>query len=379
MKVQYITGSRADFGLMESSLRRIMEHELIDLSLVVTGQHLLKQYGDTVKDIETAEFPIVARIPVNISGSSGVEMGLAFAKEMTGFLKTFVKFRPDLVLVLGDRGEMLAATLAAIHCGICVAHIHGGEVSGTLDESFRHAISKLSHFHFVATEDARVRLVKMGEKQEHIWTVGAPGLVGITQGTSRKSGWLQRKFGVPRAELGVLCVYHPVVQEAAFAGEQFAALLGALNHYDCSGVILRPNSDAGATNIESILEDLPGNTSDRFVVIDHIDRETYLNCLANVDLMIGNSSSGIIESASFGIANVNVGSRQNGRLRNENTVDCLELSSEAIRLSIGEALQNLRDLVKTNVYGDGKTDGRLADLLSQLPISNKTLAKKIAY
>lgn len=381
MKVQYVTGSRADFGLMQRTLDALDATPEIELSLVVTGQHLLDHYGHTIDDIRGSGLSITAAIPVELSGESGAQMGAALAVEMLGFLETFQTTRPDLVLVLGDRGEMLAATLAAVHCGICVGHIHGGEVTGTLDESFRHAISKLSHFHFTATDDARNRLIRMGEREDHIWTIGAPGLVGITDHASHEDGWLQAHFGVPAHEHAVLCVFHPVVQEAAAAGDQVRAILHTLSDKDCSGLILRPNSDAGAAEIDAVLSALErgefGDLHKRFRVLDHLERDTYLKSCANVDLMIGNSSSGIIESASFGIGNLNIGTRQDGRQRNANTLDCPEITTKALTLAFDKALKRPRD--QLNVYGDGLTDVKLAHLLTQLPISPEVLAKQNTY
>lgn len=377
MKVVYITGSRADFGLMQRSLQCLHHSPNIELGVMVTGQHLLAHYGHTIDDIIAAQLPVIGTIPVEISGKNGVEMGEAFCAEMAGFLTHFQADRPDLVLVLGDRGEMLAASLAAIHCGICVGHIHGGEVTGTLDESLRHAISKLSHFHFVATDDARLRLIRMGEREDHIWVIGAPGLVGIAEGAVHEAGWLQNHFGIAAAKYAVMCVFHPVVQEAKQAGQQMSALLSVLEGKDCSGVLLRPNSDAGAAEIDAVLDNLAPEMARRFVVLDHLERSAYLKTLANVDLLIGNSSSGIIESASFGIANVNIGSRQEGRLRNANTVDCLNIDQAAIASAFDQALALPRSRV--NIYGDGQADQRLVQLLSHLPISPAVLAKKNTY
>lgn len=381
MKLHYVTGSRADFGLMMATLQALNSAPGISLSLVVTGQHLLRHYGHTIDDILATDLKVAAEIPVALSGESGAQMGAAFVTEMQGFLEAFQKDRPDLVLVLGDRGEMLAATLAAVHCGICVGHIHGGEVTGTLDESLRHAISKLSHFHFTATDDARTRLIRMGEREDHIWTIGAPGLVGITDHAKRETGWLHRQFDLPAARYSTLCVFHPVVQEATAAGDQMRALLEMLARKDCNGLLLRPNSDAGAGEIDEVLGTIGqgafGNLSERFHVLDHLERDTYLKCCANVDIMVGNSSSGIIESASFGMANLNIGSRQDGRLRNGNTVDCMEITPQALSLAFDTAIAVPR--WAENVYGDGQTDKRLVALLPSLPILEKTLAKRNTY
>ncbi|MCP5074561.1 MAG: UDP-N-acetylglucosamine 2-epimerase (hydrolyzing) [Rhodobacteraceae bacterium] len=371
MIVHYVTGSRADFGLMEATLKVISESQKTDLGLVVTGQHLLSDYGYTLLDIQASGLSVVQEIPVALTGADAAEMAVALADELKGFVALWQKQRPDLVLVLGDRGEMLAATLAAVHLGIHVGHIHGGELSGTLDESFRHAISKLAHFHFAVNQDSVERLVAMGENPEHIWDIGAPGLVGITDGVERKVGWLQEQFDVPAAQRQVLLVFHPVVQESDQAANQVTTVVAALHDAGCGGVIMRPNSDAGGAEIDACLDNLGQGAA--FTVLDHLDRGRYLQCLANVDLMVGNSSSGIIESASFGVPCLNIGSRQNGRLRNGNTVDCPDITPAALTDGIRKALA-LRSPFE-NRYGDGKTAERLSDLIETLPLERRILSK----
>src|SRR5690348_10431131 len=180
-KVCYITGTRADFGLIQSTLQHIRKFVTLDLSLVVTGMHLMRGHGLTVAEIERAGLPIAARIEVEEGMPTGALMAKNIARMLVGFVEALEAIRPDLVLVLGDRGEMLAGALAAIHLNILVVHIHGGERSGTVDEPVRHAISKLAHFHFVATDESKERLVRMGEAADRVFVVGAPGLDGLKE------------------------------------------------------------------------------------------------------------------------------------------------------------------------------------------------------
>lgn len=379
MQIHYVTGSRADFGLMRSVLQHLDKQENLDVSCVVTGQHLLEKYENSRKDVVQSGLRIVRDIPVALSGRDGAEMGQALAHELLGFLECWQHERPDLVLVLGDRGEMLAATLAAVHLGIHVAHVHGGEVSGTLDESFRHAISKLAHFHFTAHVEAAERLRRMGEHTDHIWTIGAPGLVEVTDGTERDPNWLRQRFKLNVTGAAVLVAFHPVVQQAAQAAEQTAQIIQLLLDQDSHGLIMRPNSDAGAELIDQELDrfsDGPENRG-RFRILSHLPRSEYLNCLANCDLIIGNSSSGLIESASFNLPCLNLGDRQNGRLRNANVVDCAEISLKPMRAAYVRA-RGLRPPF-ANAYGDGKTAERLVDILPNLPLTQKALSKINAY
>lgn len=378
MKIQYATGSRADFGLMKNTLKYLHSLPDFDVSVVATGQHFMPKYGSTINEVRTSGLVVASEIPVKLTGDDGFEMGFAFSDELRGFLESFSKNKPDMLLLLGDRGEMLAAAIAAIHCGICIGHLHGGEVSGTIDESFRHAISKLSHFHFVATADAAERLLKMGEHQKHIWEIGAPGLVNITAGIERNSSFLSQKYGVTSKTHSILCVFHPVVQEASKAAVQFNQILELLISQDCSGVILRPNSDAGGSKIEEILSRRSLELANRFAVIDHLPRQDYLTCLASVDLLVGNSSSGIIEAASFLTPNLCIGNRQSARLRSNNTVDCVSFDQVALTTAFNEAISLSRSKI-SNVYGNGKAHLLLADALKTIEISENSLSKQISY
>lgn len=375
MKVHYVTGSRADFGLMLRCLKAIGAHHEHDLGVVVTGQHMMAHYGSTMREVRESGLTVVCEIPVHLRGESGAEMARALAGEISGLVEFWERERPDLVLVLGDRGEMLAATLAAVHLGIFVAHIHGGELSGTLDESIRHAISKLAHFHLVATEDSAERLRRMGEAPHSIQVIGAPGLVGVVDGIEGDRNWLGEWSGLPSSEGVALVNFHPVVQEADKARQQVETLTHAVKLAGLSQIILRPNSDAGGAAIDGYLDSLAGEP--RIRVETHLDRHTYLRALASSDVLIGNSSSGIIESASFGIPYVCVGSRQDGRVRNKNTIDVPLVEARKIIDAIGEASRLKGPF--TNLYGDGKTDKHLLKALSGLELDPVLLKKRNAY
>lgn len=375
MKIDYVTGSRADFGLMRACLEAIQRQAHHDLGIIVTGQHMLVRYGNTLQDIRDSGLKVRAEIPVHLSGADGAEMGRALAAELVGFIQAWQVSAPDLVIVLGDRGEMLAATLAAIHLGIFVAHIHGGELSGTIDESFRHSISKLAHFHLVSSEDAAQRLRKMGEMPGAIYVIGAPGLVGIADGVQRDRQWFFRRFGFSPEQRTALVLFHPVVQEAASAGVQVRALVSTLADLGLCQVLLRPNSDAGGQAIDAYLDTVAGSSTIR--VERHLDRASYLKALASCDVLVGNSSSGIIESASFGIPCINIGTRQQGRLRNRNTFDVPDSSKGALEMAVRQAQAFTGPF--DNLYGSGDADRRLLAVLDQLCLDKVILAKRNAY
>lgn len=373
--ILYPTGTRADFGLMRHTLERIHQCPNLKLSVLVTGAHLDPRYGETVKEIEAAGLPIGARIPVGLDTDDGATMARAIATELEGIVAALEQERPDLVLLLGDRGEMLAAALAAMHLNIPIAHIHGGERSGTVDEPIRHAISKLAHYHFAATEGARERLIRMGEAVDRIFVTGAPGIDGIETLATASREDLCRENGLRSDQPVALVVFHPVVQRAEEMSAQASDLMRSVID-DCGlqGVVLLPNSDAGRDPIRAVLERFESQRCRLFV---HMPRPQFVSWMRAADVMVGNSSSGIIEAASLGLPVVNVGDRQIGRERSENVID-----SPVDRGQIGAAIK----LVLTggrgqfnNVYGRGATAERIVELLEGLPLDRELLMKTNAY
>jgi GDP/UDP-N,N'-diacetylbacillosamine 2-epimerase (hydrolysing) len=374
-KIVYVSGTRADFGLMESTLQLAANDPKLDVSICVTGMHLSPRFGETVKEIEQSGLPVCGRIPVDIEQTSGASMARAIGGELTGMVDIFMQEQPDLVLVLGDRGEQLAGALAAIHLNIPVIHIHGGERSGTIDEPVRHAISKLAHYHFVATEGSRERLIRMGEQEEHIFVTGAPGLDGLTDLAQRSRQELCREHQLDTDQPVALVVYHPVVQEESNLEKYTQALMEALLESSLQMVWLLPNADAGGNRIRNTLQ--PYRSQPGLQLLVHLPRIDFISWMACADVMVGNSSSGIIEAASFGLPVVNVGSRQNGRERSGNVHD-VPAERSAISQALAEAIKTGINPIK-NVYGDGQTGKRIVNLLATLPLTADLLRKSNSY
>lgn len=374
-RIAYVSGTRADFGLMARTLAAIAASDRLALGVAVTGMHLSPKYGHTVCEIEASELSIIARIPTPVEETTGAAMARGIAASLAGLVDAFERWRPDTVVVLGDRGEMLAGALAAIHLNMPVVHIHGGERSGTIDEPVRHAISKLAHYHFVATDGARERLIRMGERPEHVFTTGAPGLDAIAPepGVSRAS--LCAEIGLDRERPIVLSVFHPVLQEASDAGAQASAVLRGALEAGLQVVALMPNADAGGDAVRAALE---GFTAARAVrLLTHMPRARFLSWMAFADVLLGNSSAGIIEAASLGLPVVNVGTRQQLRERSGNVVD-VPAEVDAIAAALGPLVAAPRRQW-TNVYGDGQAAGRIVRLLAELPLGPNLLAKCNAY
>jgi len=374
-RICYVSGTRADFGLMQSTLRAIAAEPGLTLDVVVTGMHLSPRFGTTVDEIVASGLHVAARIPVAIEESTGAAMARNLAATLDGCVDAFERLRPDVVLLLGDRGEMLAGALAAIHLNIPIAHIHGGERSGTVDEPVRHAISKLAHFHFVSSEDARARLVRMGERAEHVFVSGAPGLDGLVELAAFGRDELCAGAGFdPAAPLGLM-VYHPVLQEAAEAEDQARALVEACLSRQLQLMAVMPNSDAGNAGVRRVLDACADHP--RVRVRTHLPRREFVSWMAACDLMVGNSSSGIIEAASFGTPVVNVGIRQNLRERNANVMDVAARRDELVA-GVERALAHGRYTLH-NVYGDGQTGQRIVAWLLAADLSAGLLLKANTY
>lgn len=374
-RVCYVTGSRADFGLIEASLRRADADPRLDVSICVTGQHLVPEFGNTIRDIEASGLRICARVPVPLDGSTGATMARAIGREVIGLVDALEAEKPDVVMVLGDRGEMLAGAIAAIHLNIPVVHLHGGERSGTIDEPVRHAISKLAHYHFVTTAGARERLIRMGEAADHVAVTGAPGLDDIVQGTRLGRETLCSEIGLQADRPLALVLFHPVLQEAYDAGPQMDALLSAVLDAGYQALCIAPNSDAGGRHVRESIERRLEHRDVRLV--QHLGRERYLSWMAAADVMVGNSSSGIIEAATLGLRVINVGSRQQLRERSANVID-VEPTAQSIRTGI-ERLPQLGTGPWPNVYGDGRASERIVSLLATIGLQAPILHKQNVY
>lgn len=379
-KVAVITGTRADYGILYPVLKAIDSSENLKLQLIVCGMHLCPDFGMTIKEIEKDGFEISDKFETVFSSDTGSSMAKTIGLSIMYITQSFERLKPDIVLVLGDRGEMLAAAIAACYMNIPVAHIHGGEVSGTVDESIRHAITKLSHIHFPATEDSRDRIIKMGEKKENVFVVGAPGLDVIKNTKYMSREEFLNEFGLKDDKI-ILMTQHPVTTEIDDVDFQIKATLDAIVSIGKQTVITYPNSDSGGRIIIRRIEEYRQKYS--FIkVYKNLSQYDYLNLLNNADVMVGNSSSGIIEAASFKLPVVNIGTRQNGRLRGINVMDAA-YSREAIINAINKSLYDddyIKGLDKCiNPYGDGNASGRIVEILNDIKIDRNLIQKKITY
>lgn len=369
--IVYVSGTRADFGLMETTLKTINDCPALELSIVVTGMHLDPAYGHTVDEIVATGLRVASMVEVQHGAPSGGLMAQNLGRMLIGFVDTFALAKPDLVLLLGDRGEMLAAAIAALHLNIPIAHIHGGERSGTVDEPVRHAVSKLSHLHLVATTQSRERLIRMGEEPDNVLVVGAPGLDGLEELANASKADLFRQYGLDPGRRLALLLYHPVLQEIASA-ESTREIINALLQADMQILALRPNSDAGSAEILAVLDEAA--REDQLTLVTHLRRTAFVSFLRHADLLIGNSSSGIIEAATFGTPVINIGNRQHLRERNDNVID-VPAETQEILLAVEAALAGGRFESRNN-YGDGRAAERIIKVLRSVDLTSPKLMMK---
>lgn len=365
-KICVVTGSRAEYGLLSWLMREIAADPELDLQVVATGMHLSPEFGLTYRVIEEDGFSIDARVEMLLSSDTPVGIAKSVGLGVIGFADALERLRPDILVLLGDRYEILAAAQAALVARIPVAHIGGGDTTeGAFDEAIRHAITKMAHLHFVTNELSARRVRQLGENPAHVHNVGSPGLDQIRRLTLLTRQELEGALGFGFRERNLLITFHPVTLDREPADAQFRELLTALDSLgDGVGLIFtKPNADTdGRVLIDMIEGYVAGRSNAR--AYTSLGQLRYLSAMAQVDAVVGNSSSGLYEAPSFGKPTVNIGDRQKGRLQAASVINC-PASAPDIARAIGEALA--RDCAGTvNPYGDGDSSGRILRILKEV-------------
>src|SRR6266568_2807977 len=375
-KVVAITGTRADYGLMRPVYRAITASETLKLELIVTGMHLLPEFCSSYSEVENDGFCPFHRVSMVLGEDSGKAMAQSLGLALIGIAPVMEAIKPDIVLLQGDRGEMLAGAIAAAHLNIPIVHMSGGDYSGTIDDSIRNAISKFSHFHLTTCKLSTERLMAMGENQARIVEVGEPGLDVIRHMSFVSPEELAAELGFDTSKPVILAAQHPVTTEAEQAPRQIRETLEALANLGMQVVFTYPNSDAGGRDMVKVLESY--RNRDFIRIIPHLGSQKFLSLMKIAALMVGNSSSGILEAASFRLPAINIGTRQHGRLRSENVID-VGCDNEEILGAINYVLSNdgYRKVLKDcrNPYGDGTAAPRTVDILRRLKLKQALLEK----
>ena len=374
--IAVVTSSRADYSHLYWPLHDLARHPDVDLKLIVLGAHLAPQFGETVKEIEKDGFPIAARLECLLSSDTDVGMAKTLGVAVLALADLLGQMRPDLLLLIADRYEMLAPASVALTLRIPIAHIEGGEISeGAIDDAVRNALTKMSHIHFTSTEGARARVVAMGEEPWRVHRAGAPSLDHLHRSRLLGVTELQERLQVDLQRPTVVVAYHPVtiVRDTT---QEADSLFAALRNVDAQILFCYPNADAGSHALMQRTRDFLATRSDARVYVN-LEAVTYWSLLRHVALLIGNSSSGIMEAASFALPVVNLGFRQKGRERARNVLDAAP-ETEAILARIAEAMSSeFRASLAgmTNPYGDGHAAETIVRVLTTTPLSEELLVK----
>lgn len=381
-RICVVTTSRADYGLLHGLMQAIREDKALELQVIATGMHLCPEFGLTYRNIEQDGFRIDRKVEMLLSSDSDSAVTKSIGVGLMAFSDVLDDLRPDIVVVLGDRFELLSAAIGALIARLPIAHIHGGETSqGAIDEGVRHAITKMASLHFAATEAYRRRIIQMGEDPQRVFAFGAPGLDSLHHATLLTKPELESRLDFTLEGPTAIVTYHPVTLERNTAEQQIENLLTALLQEDVRAVFTKSNADMQGRLINKRIAEFCRTRPADYRLFDNLGQEVYLSCLRHFDLMIGNSSSGLIEAPSFKLPAVNIGDRQRGRIKASSVIDVgysvAEIAS-GIRRSLSTGWkEELRDM--KNPYAgcdDGRVSFYIKEQLKRVEIGESLLKKR---
>jgi UDP-hydrolysing UDP-N-acetyl-D-glucosamine 2-epimerase len=377
-RIAFLTGSRGEWGYIRPILRIIQADADLDYSIIATNMHLLSGFGMSVDEIEGDGFRVDERVFMTLDGYTGATMAKSLGLLLLELPGVLQRLQPDVVVLAGDRGEQLMGAIACIHLGIPVAHIQAGELTGNVDGTVRHAITKLAHIHFAANDEFAQRVLRLGEQPFRVVVSGAPLVDELIAGPVATADELAARHRFDPHVPFALVVQHPVTEEEEASGAQVAETVHALAEVDLPAFFIYPNADAGSEAIRIELDRLrrPG-----FRFFRNLPRADYLGLMKQAAVMVGNSSSGVMEAPSFGTPAVNIGRRQTGRMQASNVINAdydRHSIAAAIRKAVTDEFRREASLA-TNPYGDGMASSRIVETLRNLEIDGTLLNKEMAY
>ncbi len=380
-KVCVVTGTRAEYGLLYWTLKALEEDPSIELQLVVTGMHLSPEFGLTYKAIENDGFTIHKKIEMLVSSDTPVGISKSMGLGLISFAEAYDELKPDLVLILGDRYEIMAAGQAAMINRIPIAHCHGGETTeGAFDEPIRHSLSKMSHLHFTSTEEYKKRVIQLGENPSTVFNVGALGIENINKLELLDKEDFEKSIDFKLGEKNLLVTFHPVTLENATSEDQFNDLLKALDELENTKIIFtKPNSDTDGRIIIKLIDEFVAKNPIKSISFISLGQLRYLSALQYVNGVVGNSSSGILEVPSFKIGTLDIGDRQKGRIRAKSVISC-SANYQSIKDSLNELLSDEhKNICKSteNPYGSGNSSELIVDQIKKVDL--KGIVKKSFY
>jgi UDP-N-acetylglucosamine 2-epimerase (non-hydrolysing)/GDP/UDP-N,N'-diacetylbacillosamine 2-epimerase (hydrolysing) len=383
-RICVVTSSRAEYGHMYWLMKEIQADPDLILQLVVAGAHLSKKFGLTYQDIEKDGFKIDKRLKTLLYSDSEVGISKSIGRGCAAFADAFHEIKPDIIVILGDRYEMLAAAIAAYIAKKPIAHLHGGELTGGLiDEGIRHSITKMASLHFAGTDEYRQRIIQMGEDPKFVFNFGSPGLDSTHKLTFLNKEKLAEFLHFDLSGKVGLVTFHPVTLERNTSQQQVLNLLHVIDKFDFKAVFTTTNADTYGRVINIEIQKHCRKHPQKYIFVYNLGQLKYFSCLKNFDLMIGNSSSGLIEAPSFSMPVVNIGDRQKGRMKAKNIID-VEPTQEAISEGIKKALsEGFKKSIRATInpydkYGDGKNSIRIKEKLKRIKLTEE-LTKKNFY
>ena len=377
-KICIVTGSRAEYGLLYWLIKEVNDDQNLELQLITTGMHLSSEFGLTYKEIEK-EFKIDKKIDMHLSSdtSEGISKSMSIAQK--SFSKAYNELKPDIIVVLGDRYEIFSAVSSAMISKIPIAHLHGGEATeGLIDEAIRHCITKMSHLHFTATEEYSKRVIQLGEEPNRVFNVGGAGIENIKRLKLLTKEDFEKSINFKLNIKNILVTFHPVTLEGKTSKKHFQELLDSIDDLEDTNIIFtKANSDVDGKVINQMINQYTKKNLKKSFCVASLGQLRYLSALQYIDFIIGNSSSGLLEAPSFKIGTINIGDRQNGRLKAESVVDCLPNKKnikKAIKKIYSNKFQNLLKDIK-NPYGHGCASKKIIKVLKIIKL-DKILKKK---
>lgn len=365
-RIAFFTSTRAEYGLLRPMMAEVASRPELTLQVIASGTHLSQAHGETWREIAADGFSIDARVDMQLGADDVGSVAASAALALSGTAQALARLMPDVLVLLGDRYELLAAAQAAVLARIPIAHVHGGEVTeGAIDESIRHAVTKLAHWHFAAAEPYAERIRQMGEASDRVWNVGALAMDNIAALDPVPRDQLEAFLRLPLRAPTFLVTYHPVTLEADGGLAAMQSLLTALKDFAGSVVITGVNADPGAGAIRAALQMFAGANPDRVVLVESLGARRYLSLMHQVDAVVGNSSSGLLEAPAVGVPTVDIGARQQGRLRAPSVLHCSEGAAE-IRRTLEQALSPAHRAIsarRDTPYGRPGAARRIVDIL----------------
>lgn len=381
-KICIVTATRAEYGLLNPVIKKVDRNPCFDVRVVATGAHLSPEFGLTYREIEKDKIVIDQKIEILMSSDTPVSISKSMGLAMISFAEYFDRTNPDMLMVLGDRYETLAVCCAAMNAQIPIAHLYGGETTeGAIDESIRHAITKMSYLHFTSTEEYRRRVIQLGEAPDRVFKVGAMGVENILSMELLVKEALEASIAFELDKPYAVITFHPVTLEKNQVEQQFDALLSACDtHPEMQFIFTKANSDAHGRIINQMIDDY-ANQNENAVAFESLGMLRYLSALKYARMVIGNSSSGLIEVPSFHIPTINIGDRQKGRIQGETVINCAP-EKAAILKAIDQANDpNFRESIQdaVNPYGDGKSSSKIIEVITDFLMNDRIDLKKQFY